>query len=86
MKHITYLRRANEAARAARASGNTPFGAVLVNGVGEVVMVQGNAEHDLNDATAHAEMTLASRASRTDHQPPTGDGAALRQRGDPAGH
>ena len=65
MKHITYLRRANEAAKAARASGNTPFGAVLVNGDGEVVMVQGNAEHDLNDATAHAEMTLASRASRT---------------------
>ena len=24
MKHITYLRRANEAAKAARASGNTP--------------------------------------------------------------
>ena len=65
MNHITYLRRANEAAKAARASGNTPFGAVLVNGDGEVVMVQGNAEHDLNDATAHAEMTLASRASRT---------------------
>ena len=63
-KHAMYLRRANEAAKKARAAGNTPFGAVLVNGQGEVVMEQGNAEHDLGDATAHAEMTLASRPSR----------------------
>lgn len=63
-KHTMYLRRANEAAKKARAAGNTPFGAVLVNEQGEVVMEQGNAEHDLGDATAHAEMTLASRASR----------------------
>lgn len=63
-KHTMYLRRANEVAKAAREAGNTPFGAVLVNGAGEVVMEQGNAEHDLGDATAHAEMTLASRASR----------------------
>ena len=66
MKHLDYLRRANEVARKARAEGNTPFGALLVdNETGEVLMEQGNAEHDLNDATAHAEFTLASRASRT---------------------
>ena len=29
-KHTMYLRRANEAAKKARAAGNTPFGAVLV--------------------------------------------------------
>lgn len=59
-----YLREANEEAKKARAAGNTPFGAVLVNAEGEIVLRQGNAEHDFHDATAHAEFTLASRASR----------------------
>lgn len=64
MTAIEYLRRANEVARAARAAGNTPFGAILVGGNGEILLKQGNAEGDLGDATAHAELTLASRASR----------------------
>jgi len=38
---------------------------VLVDASGEIIMRQGNAEHDLHDATAHAEFVLASRASRT---------------------
>ncbi|MDR1192799.1 MAG: nucleoside deaminase [Peptococcaceae bacterium] len=59
-----YLRRANEIARLARAAGNTPFGAVLVDEAGLIIMEQGNAEKDLGDATAHAEMRLASRASQ----------------------
>lgn len=65
MDHIKYLRIANETARKARASGNTPFGAILVDENGEVLMTQGNAEGDLHDATAHAERMLASRASQT---------------------
>ena len=64
MNTADYLRRANEVARKAREAGNTPFGALLVDENGEILMEQGNAEHDLGDATAHAEMTLASRASR----------------------
>ncbi|MDD4311928.1 MAG: nucleoside deaminase [Eubacteriales bacterium] len=59
-----YLERANEVAKKARESGNTPFGAILVDEDGNVLMEQGNAEGDSGDATAHAEMTLASRASR----------------------
>ena len=55
----------NEVARKARAEGNTPFGAVLVDENGNIVMEQGNAERDLHDATAHAERMLASRASQT---------------------
>ena len=62
--HVFYLKAANEEARKSRATGNTPFGAVLVDADGEIIMTQGNAEHDLHDATAHAEFTLASRASR----------------------
>ena len=61
---LYYLMEANREAAASRASGNTPFGAVLVNAEGEIVLRQGNAEHDLHDATAHAEFVLASRASR----------------------
>ncbi|MDO4494070.1 MAG: nucleoside deaminase [Clostridia bacterium] len=64
MNMTDYLRRANEIARKAREEGNTPFGAVLVGPDGTILMEQGNAEHELGDATAHAEMTLASRASR----------------------
>nr|WP_297986857.1 nucleoside deaminase [uncultured Oscillibacter sp.] len=56
---------ANREAVQARSTGNTPFGAVLVDASGEIIMRQGNAEHDLHDATAHAEFVLASRASRT---------------------
>lgn len=63
-KHETYLHLANQIANEARASGNTPFGAVLVDETGEVLLQQGNAERDLGDATAHAEMKLASRASQ----------------------
>lgn len=62
---IRYLKEANQEAARARAAGNTPFGAVLVDASGEIIMRQGNAEHDLHDATAHAEFVLASRASRT---------------------
>ncbi len=65
MDHLKYLLAANETARKARENGNTPFGAVLVDENGNIVMEQGNAEHDLHDATAHAERFLASRASRT---------------------
>ena len=64
MDHIKYLRAANEVARKARANGNTPFGAVLVDAEGNIIMEQGNAEKDLHDATAHAERLLASRASQ----------------------
>ena len=65
MDHIKYLLAANEVARKAREQGNTPFGAVLVDADGNIVMSQGNAEKDLLDATAHAERMLASRASQT---------------------
>ncbi len=65
MDHLKYLLAANEVARKARAAGNTPFGAVLVDEKGEIVMEQGNAERDLHDATAHAERMLASRASQS---------------------
>ena len=64
-RDILYLKLANEVAKKARESGNMPFGAVLVDEDGNVLIEQGNVEGESGDATAHAEMTLASRASRT---------------------
>lgn len=42
--HEYYLRRAIEISKEARAAGNTPFGALLVNKDGDIVMEQGNIE------------------------------------------
>lgn len=65
LEHMKYLRAANEVAKKARESGNTPFGAVLVDEDGNILMEQGNAEALLKDRTAHAERVLASRASQS---------------------
>ena len=55
-----HLRRANEVARAALAEGRHPFGAVLVAGDGETVLLtQGNV-----DSVNHAEAVLARTAAQ----------------------
>jgi tRNA(Arg) A34 adenosine deaminase TadA len=60
-----FLRRAFEVARRARRHGNHPFGAVLVNAAGAVLLEVENGFHPTRDMTAHAERLLASEASRT---------------------
>ena len=52
--HEDYLRRAIELSRQARAAGNTPFGAILVDADGEIVMEQGNVELTERRCTGHA--------------------------------
>jgi tRNA(Arg) A34 adenosine deaminase TadA len=60
------LRRAFDVARRAREGGDHPFGCVLADGEGRVLMEQGNGYSAAgNDRTAHAESLLASRAART---------------------
>ena len=61
--HEFYLRRAIEISKEAREAGNTPFGALLVNKEGEIIMEQGNIEITEKICTGHAEATLAARAS-----------------------
>ena len=61
--HEYYLRRAIEISKESRESGNTPFGALLVNKDGEIIMEQGNIEITDKICTGHAEATLAARAS-----------------------
>ena len=62
--HEFYLRRAIEISKEAREAGNTPFGALLVNKEGEIIMEQGNIEITEKICTGHAEATLAARASQ----------------------
>jgi tRNA(Arg) A34 adenosine deaminase TadA len=58
-QQLRHLRRANEVASAALAKGRHPFGAVLVAGDGETVLLeQGNV-----DAVNHAEAVLARVAA-----------------------
>ncbi|MFT4005282.1 MAG: nucleoside deaminase [Lacrimispora sp.] len=61
--HIDYLKRAIEISEESRASGNTPFGALLVDRDGNIIMEQGNIEVSGEVCTGHAETTLAARAS-----------------------
>ncbi len=60
------LRKAFDVARKARESGDHPFGSVLADAEGNLLMQQGNGyTSEGGDRTAHAERLLASRAART---------------------
>lgn len=61
--HEFYLKRCIELSSQAREHGNTPFGALLVDGTGTILMEQENIEITENICTGHAETTLAARAS-----------------------
>lgn len=61
--HEFYLNRCIEISRDSRAHGNTPFGALLVDGEGNIIMEQENIEITEKICTGHAEATLAARAS-----------------------
>jgi tRNA(Arg) A34 adenosine deaminase TadA len=59
------LRRAFDVARRAREGGDHPFGSLLADAEGQVLMEQGNGySSEGRDRTAHAERVLATRASR----------------------
>ena len=61
----TLLRKAFAVAAKAREHGDHPFGAVLADAEGKVLMEQGNGySSEGGDRTAHAERLLASRAAK----------------------
>ncbi len=62
----TMLRKAFDVAQRGREAGHHPFGSILVDGDGNLLMEQGNGfdSEGARDRTAHAERLLASRASR----------------------
>jgi tRNA(Arg) A34 adenosine deaminase TadA len=60
----TLLRRSFAVARRARRRGNHPFGAILVNAAGDVLIEAENGFMPDRDMTAHAERLLATQASK----------------------
>lgn len=64
MDHIALLRRCVEISLLARASGNTPFGALLADPDGRVLLEQGNVELTQRLCTGHAETALMAAASQ----------------------
>jgi tRNA(Arg) A34 adenosine deaminase TadA len=61
----TLLRKAFDVARRSRDGGDHPFGSVLADGDGNLLMEQGNGyTSEGRDRTAHAERLLASRVAR----------------------
>jgi tRNA(Arg) A34 adenosine deaminase TadA len=60
---LRHLTRAIELAAAAREHGNHPFGSLLVDGAGAVVLEAENTVVTGRDVTAHAEQNLVRKAS-----------------------
>jgi tRNA(Arg) A34 adenosine deaminase TadA len=69
LDHAHFLRRAFAVAEETAAEGSHPFGCILVDGAGRVVMEQGNAYLPHRDMTGHAERVLATRASQAFRPP-----------------
>ena len=63
-RHIGYLLHSVEVSRRARESGNTPFGCIVVDSEGKVLLEQGNIEITEHNCTGHAETTLMVEASK----------------------
>jgi tRNA(Arg) A34 adenosine deaminase TadA len=61
----SFLRLSFDAARRAMERGNHPFGAVLVDAEGTLLLEAGNAFMPSHDGTAHAERLLCTEASIT---------------------
>lgn len=61
--HEEYLRRCIEVSRLSIEHGNTPFGAILVDSDGNILMEQENVEITEGKCTGHAETALMERAS-----------------------
>ena len=60
-----FLRRSFEVARRAMSHGNHPFGAILVDQSGQVLLEAENGYMPAHDGTAHAERLLATQACTT---------------------
>lgn len=62
--HVYYLRKAIEVSRKSREHGNTPFGALLVDADGNILMEQENIEITERNCSGHAETSLMIAASK----------------------
>ena len=62
---LHFLRRSIEVARRSRVNGNHPFGAVLVDEHGQVLLEAENSVGTTGDVTGHAETNLVRQACTT---------------------
>ena len=62
-EHEQFIRHSLKLARAARAAGNHPFGALLVR-EGQILLTAENTVNTEQDITGHAELNLVRSASR----------------------
>jgi tRNA(Arg) A34 adenosine deaminase TadA len=60
---LDYLRQAIAVAAKARQNGNHPFGALLVNAQGQILLEAENTVNTAHDCTGHAETNLIRKAS-----------------------
>lgn len=58
-----YIRRALELAHQAKANGDTPFGSILVDDKGTILMEDENTQVNDNDIAGHPELKIAKRAA-----------------------
>lgn len=63
-RDLAYLRQAIGIALRARANGNHPFGALLVDEAGNLLLEAENTVNTESDCTGHAETNLMRKASR----------------------
>ena len=61
--HIYYLRKCVEVSKRSRESGNMPFGCILVDKDGNIILEQMNIESTDYKCTGHAETQLMEKAS-----------------------
>lgn len=61
--HEYYLKKAIEVSKRSREHGNTPFGAILVDQEGNILLEQENVEITDKKCTGHAETQVVERAS-----------------------
>src|ERR1700733_2008913 len=64
LDHEAFLRRSFAVAERARRHGNHPFGAILVDGAGQILLEVANGYLPDHAMTGHAERLLATAASR----------------------
>jgi tRNA(Arg) A34 adenosine deaminase TadA len=62
-RDVELMRKCNEVAIRSINSGSMPFGAILVDDKGVVLLEQTNDQAHIKDCTAHAETALARKAS-----------------------
>lgn len=63
-EHIKYLKIAIEVSKRSKEHGNTPFGAILVDDKGNILLEQENEEITEHKCTGHAETMLCEKASK----------------------